>query len=510
MPIALRMPALSPTMKVGTLARWCVKVGEKVDAGTLLAEIETDKAVMEYESADNGTVARLLVAEGTKNVSVNTPIALLLEEGEGDDAVEQFLKEQQQEKPQELASEGKDENGAKQERPVPATPSKVANEESAAPSLAKTNTNTNASAKQSANLSASPPHASPPHASPPYASPLARRIAERDKVSLTGVMGTGAHGKIVAADVSSPIDGAGGYERAARVFASPRARSRARESGIAIAELRGSGPEGRIVLADVERVIGGGTGALPDFSEIPLETPFELREHSSMRSVIAERLSLSKSTIPHFYLTVSCRLDSLLLLREHINHHYEHLHKANSSRPFRVSLNDLLVKGLALALNDCRDANVAWGEEGLKQFLRVDVAVAVAVAGGLLTPIIRDAAAKPFDVVSSELRSMITRAREGSLQPHEYSGGTITISNLGMYGISNFQAVINPPQAAIFAIGAAEDVLVRDKLNGTIVSEKRVNVTLSADHRAIDGAIGAQLCASFKNIIEHPISIILS
>ena len=313
-----------------------------------------------------------------------------------------------------------------------------------------------------------------------------------------------------------------------RLFSSPLARARAKEAGIDLALLqgKGSGPQGRIVRQDIEQALTQSltqglqaeqTAALP--AALPLETPFELRPHTRMREVIAERLTLSKQTIPHFTLTTACRIDALLSLREQLNHHFYEQHRAKSSetdkeihketqKPFKLSVNDLLVKALALSLEMCPDANVAWTDEGMKHFQRVDVAVAVAIPGGLITPIVRDAASKPLVVLARALHALIARARLGKLQPQDYTGGTVSISNLGMFGIHAFQAIINPPQAAILAVGAAEKVLVKNALN-EIVEETRLYATLSADHRAIDGAAAAQLCERFKQVIEQPALLLL-
>ena len=301
-----------------------------------------------------------------------------------------------------------------------------------------------------------------------------------------------------------------------RLFSSPLARARAKEAGIDLALLqgKGSGPQGRIVRQDIEQALTQSlTQGLPteQTAALPLETPFELRRHTTMREVIAERLTLSKQTIPHFTLTTACRIDALLSLREQLNHHFYEQHRAKSSeteKPFKLSVNDLLVKALALSLEMCPDANVAWTDEGMKHFQRVDVAVAVSIPGGLITPIVRDAASKPLVMLARALHALIARARQGKLQPPDYTGGTVSISNLGMFGIHAFQAIINPPQAAILAVGAAEKVLVKNALN-EIVEETRLYATLSADHRAIDGAAAAQLCERFKQVIEQPALLLL-
>ncbi len=384
-------------------------------------------------------------------------------------------------------------------------------------------------------MTASTPCSSPretPRRSP-RATPLARRLAQ-SQGSTQGVTietlfsSNKVQGKIKAADVLDALEarqgtseqGTSGQEKnETRLFASPRARVRAAEASIDLAPLqgRGSGPRGRIIQQDVEQAARQGLsqGLSPFSSPLSVETPFELRPHTRMREVIAERLTLSKQTIPHFTLTIACRIDALLSLREQINRRLQELHRlegAASEKPFKVSLNDLLVKGLALSLEMCSQddvaVNVAWTDEGLKHFQRVDVAVAVAIPGGLITPIVRDAANKPLLVLARELHALIASARLGKLQPEDYTGGSVSISNLGMFGIQAFQAIINPPQAAILAVGAAEKVLTKNS-SCEIVEETRISATLSADHRAIDGAAAAQLCERFKQVIEQPVGLIL-
>ena len=377
-----------------------------------------------------------------------------------------------------------------------------------------------------------------PRTTPSRATPLARRLAQRQGIALESLSPPNARGgrreTIQANDVLDVLDalearqeqGAqdenkkGASQKGAsqkRLFASPRARARAKEEGIDLALLqgKGSGPQGRIVRYDVEQALTQGLQAEQDSASLPVETPFELRPHTTMREVIAERLTLSKRTIPHFTLTTACRTDALLALRAQLNHHFYEQHRrqgAEQAKPFKVSVNDLLVKALALSLDICSKeeiaVNVAWTDEGMKHFQRVDVAVAVDIPGGLLTPVLRDAARKPFVPLARELHALIARARQGKLQPQDYTGGTISISNLGMFGIQNFQAIINPPQAAILAVGAAEKVLTKNPSN-EIIEETRMHATLSADHRAIDGAAAAQLCARFKQVVEQPALLLL-
>ena len=506
MPIALRMPALSPTMKDGTLARWCVKEGDKVEPGSLLAEVETDKALMEFECADEGVVARLLVEGGAKNVPVNKVIAVLAEEGEGKQEVEKFIKENTQE-PELKAAQGESSQGAVEQGESLAAGAVEQGESLAVAAVVE-----------------------PPSVTP-AATPWARRLAENHSIPLQNLQGSGAKGKITAQDVNLQLGNAAPEysqkdsqkDNQRRIFASPRAKARAKEASLGLENIVGSGEQGRIVYQDVEKALqatsrqGGGQGGGQSYlaqsiGEIPaispLETPFEMRPHTSMREVIAKKLTLAKNTIPHFYLNIACNISNLVEMRQQVNQHFKKNAEKNNRQPLKVSINDLLVKALALALERRKDANVAWQDNGLKQFLRVDVAVAVAIQGGLITPIIRDAAKKPFQILAQELHYLIEKARAGKLKPQEYNGGTISISNLGMFGIQSFQAVINPPQAAILAVGAVEKILYQND-DKSIVQQKRMIASLSADHRAIDGAVAAKLCAEFKSIVENPIEIIL-
>ncbi len=386
------------------------------------------------------------------------------------------------------------------------------------------------------------PRATPASAHTPRATPLARRLAQSRGLALETLSPSSARGSrqgtIKADDVLDALENISPKENGdTRLFASPRARARAKEEGIDIALLqgKGSGPQGRVVQQDVEQALKQGLQQGLQQGDVqqgdmaaqvlPLDPPFELRPHTTMREVIAERLTLSKRTIPHFTLTVACQIDALLSLREQINgHFYEQHHRANLQKrqdakqdaappkSFKVSLNDLMVKALALSFEACSQedvaVNVAWTDEGMKHFQRVDVAVAVAIPGGLVTPIVRDAATKPLVVLARELHTLIARARRGKLQPQDYTGGTVSISNLGMFGIHAFQAIVNPPQSAILAIGAAEKVLAKTPSN-EIVEKTRLYATLSADHRAIDGAAAAQLCRHFKKIVEKPALLLL-
>ncbi len=428
MPIAIKMPALSPTMEEGTLARWLVKVGDTVSAGDIMAEIETDKATMEFEAVDEGTIADIAVAEGTEGVKVGTVIATLAEEGEDPASV----------KP-----------AGDEAEPAPAP---AAKEEPVAPAKATT-----------ANAPASPP-----------AAPAAAGATGGD-----------------------------------RVIASPLAKRIAADKGIDLATLKGSGPNGRIVKADVEGAQAGAaapapSAAAPAPTAAPAEAqdfgiPHEVEKLSGMRKTIARRLTESKQQIPHIYLTVDIRLDALLKLRAEIN-------DALASQGVKVSVNDMLIKALAKSLLAVPACNVQFGGDTLLRFSRADISVAVSIEGGLITPIIVDAGSKSVSAISSEMKDLAGRAREGKLQPSEYQGGTASISNMGMFGIKQFEAVINPPQAMIMAIGAGEKRPY--VVDGALDVATVMSATGSFDHRAIDGADGAELMKVFKELCEKPLGLV--
>ena len=436
MPTNILMPALSPTMEKGKLAKWLKKEGDNVKSGDILAEIETDKATMEVEAVDEGIVGKILIAEGTDDVAVNTPIAVLLGEGE-------------------KASDIKA-PAASAPKPAPAAPAKA---EPAKPVAA----------------------ASPAVEAPKPAIPAAK-----------------ANGQ------------AGG-----RVFASPLARRIAKEKGIDLAALKGSGPHGRVVLKDVESAKPGtkapAAGApataamavpMADDAIAKLYEPgsYDVVPHDGMRKIIASRLLQAKQTIPHFYLTISCDLENLLAIRERLNAHAPRDKEKNPA--WKLSVNDFVIKALALALQRVPDANATWTEGGMLKHRHSDVGVAVAIEGGLFTPIIRKAETKTLSAISLEMKDLAGRARKRRLAPQEYQGGTTAVSNLGMYGIESFSAVINPPHATILAVGAGEKraVVVGDKIE----IRTQMTCTLSVDHRAVDGALGAQLLQAFKALIEEP------
>jgi len=440
MPIELKMPALSPTMEEGTLAKWLVKEGDKVASGDILAEIETDKATMEFEAVDEGTVAKILVPEGTDGVKVGAPIAI-------------------------LAGEGEDASKAASAAPKADTPS--------APPKAAPEPKADATPK-SAPVQApveTPPAAAQPAAAPRAegdrvkASPLARRLAQAQNVDLSRLQGSGPGGRIVRAD----IDAAVGKAPAAPPSATPAAAA----------------------------APSAAHSVLPGAAEQAI--PHEAIKLSNMRKTIARRLSESKQQIPHIYLTVDTQLDALLKLRGELNAGLE-------SRGVKLSVNDLLIKALARALMEVPECNVSFAGDQLLKYSRADVSVAVSIPAGLITPIIVGADTKSVSAISAEMKDLAGRAKEGKLQPQEYQGGTASLSNMGMYGIKQFEAVINPPQGMIMAIGAGEKrpYVVNDTLKVATV----MSATGSFDHRAIDGADGARLMQAFKRLVEDPLGML--
>ena len=422
MPIPILMPALSPTMEEGTLAKWLVKEGDEVRSGDLIAEIETDKATMEVEAVDEGTVGKLLVAEGTEGVPVNEPIAVILEEGEDASAADN------------LATP----------TPAPAPPAQTSPAPEARPATATV---------------APAPAKTKPVSGRIFASPLAKRIAKDKGIDLAAVTGSGPRGRIVKVDV----------EGAPKTTARSAGKAQAPISSI-----------------DARAFYEPGT-----YDEIPL---------NSMRKTIARRLTQSKQEIPHYYLTIDCVLDELLKVRKHLN-------TEGADAGVKLSVNDFIVRAAALALKKVPEANVSFADDALLRHHHSDVGIAVALEGGLITPIIRRADEKGLAEISAEAKELATRARDKKLSPAEFEGGSFSVSNLGMFGIKNFTAVINPPQAAIMAVGVGEPrpIIVDGEVKGATV----MTVTLSCDHRAIDGALGAQLLAAFKSYIEYPPSMLL-
>ncbi|WP_338425470.1 pyruvate dehydrogenase complex dihydrolipoamide acetyltransferase [Sphingopyxis kveilinensis] len=450
MPIELKMPALSPTMEEGTLAKWLVKEGDEVKSGDLLAEIETDKATMEFEAVDEGVVSQILVAEGTDGVKVGTVIAVIAGEGEDASAA--------QAAPDPAAA--KDE--AKSAEPRDVAPAKAGAAGNSVP-------NTTAPASAGATEKAAPaPAASGDRIK---ASPLAKRLAAEQGIDLKGVTGSGPGGRIVKADLEGAPTGA-----AASVPVTP-AQAGAAE-GTAATPAPAPAPAGQI----------------PDFG-----IPHEDEKLSGMRKTIARRLSQSMQEAPHIYLTVDIRLDALLKLRGELNASLE-------SRGVKLSVNDMLIKALAVALERVPSCNVSFGGDVMRTYKRADISVAVSIPGGLITPIITDAGTKSLSKISTEMAELAGRAKEGKLKPEEYQGGTASISNMGMMGIKQFTAVINPPQAMIMAIGAGEKrpYVVDDALAIATV----MSATGSFDHRAIDGADGALLMKTFKELVESPLGLV--
>ncbi len=425
MPIPVLMPALSPTMTEGNLSRWLKSEGDSISPGDVIAEIETDKATMEVESVDEGTLGKILVAEGTEEVAVNTPIAVILEEGEDASALDGF-------------------NAGS----APAAPAKA--EET--------------------------PKAEPVPAATTAAKPS-------------------------PASASAPAGGDG-----SRVIASPLALRLAAQQGIDLATVTGTGPHGRIVKADIESYAGAPKGpaaagrSAPSAPVMEGEAEYEIVKPSNMRKVIAERMTASKQQVPHFYLTMDCEIDTLLNARKDLN-------ASAKDGAFKISVNDFIIKACAAALMQVPRANAAWSDEGIRLYKNADISVAVAIDEGLVTPIVRRAEFKGLKQISEEMADLAARAREGKLMPEEFQGGTFTISNLGMYGVKNFDAVINQPQGAILAVGAGEQRPVVK--NGELAVATVMSLTLSVDHRALDGAIGAEFLGVLKGLIENPVGMLL-
>jgi len=437
------MPALSPTMEEGTLAKWLVKEGDEVSSGDIMAEIETDKATMEFEAVEEGTIGKIVIPEGTEGVKVNDLIAVLLEEGESADDIQADGGGGGGSKPA-PAEEKSDDAAAKAEAPAPAAPEKAA---AATPAPAAPTTSDGGRI---------------------FASPLARRIAKDKGLDLTQIKGSGPKGRIVKADVES-------------AKAQPKAAAEAPKAAAAAP----AAPQGMSADAVAKMY------ADREYDEVKLD---------GMRKTIAARLTEAKSTIPHFYLRRDIRLDALMKFRSQLN-------KSLESRGVKLSVNDFIIKACALALQDVPDCNAVWAGDRVLKLKPSDVAVAVAIEGGLFTPVLRDAEAKTLSALSKEMKDLAGRARERKLAPHEYQGGTFAISNLGMMGVENFDAVINPPHASILAVGAGvRKPVVND--DGEVEVATVMSVTLSVDHRVIDGALGAQFLAAVKGYLEDPMNML--
>lgn len=454
MPTNILMPALSPTMTEGTLARWLKKEGEPVHAGDVIAEIETDKATMEVEAVDEGVLGKILVGDGTAGVKVNEPIAILVEEGEEVPAGAPATKPAEQRK-------------AEQPKPSP---------EQKAPKQEAGETGAPAAVPDAATASAKPAAAPSPHRS-----------------------------------------GNGQDTGGERIFVSPLARRMAKQAGIDLSALKGSGPSGRIVKADIEAAQKGApptsqpaapapAPAAPVSAArpaAPITAPHTLVPNSTVRKVIARRLTEAKQTVPHFYVSADVELDTLLKLRGELN--------ARSAKEgpgaFKLSVNDMLIKAAAVALRRVPKVNASWTEDAIVLYDDVDISVAVSIPDGLITPIVRHADQKGLAVISNEMKDLIERAKVGKLKPEEFQGGGFSISNMGMYGVSEFGAIINPPQAAILAVAAGQQrPVVKD---GALAIATMMTCTLSVDHRVVDGALGAEWLAAFKAIVEDPLSLML-
>ncbi|SFE33048.1 pyruvate dehydrogenase E2 component (dihydrolipoamide acetyltransferase) [Sulfitobacter brevis] len=431
MPIEILMPALSPTMEEGTLAKWLVKEGDTVSSGDVMCEIETDKATMEFEAVDEGVIGKILIADGTEGVAVNTPIAMLLEEGESADDIGKSPSKQDA-KPKEADAAPKAD--------APAQAESSATKASAAPQ------------KDGERI---------------FATPLARRIAADKGLDLSRIKGSGPHGRIVKADVENakadaPMPAGAGARPAAPTTPTP-------------------------VSADAVIKMYQGR----EFEEVKLD---------GMRKTIAARLTEAKQSIPHFYLRRDIQLDALMSFRADLNKQLEH-------RGVKLSVNDFIIKACALALQQVPDANSVWAGDRTLKLKPSDVAVAVAIEGGLFTPVLKDAETKSLSTLSAEMKDLAARARDRKLAPHEYQGGSFAISNLGMFGIDNFDAVINPPHGAILAVGAGVKKPIVGK-DGELGVATVMSVTLSVDHRVIDGALGAQLLNAIKDNLENPMAML--
>ena len=447
MAINITMPALSPTMEEGNLAKWMVKEGDSVSAGDVIAEIETDKATMEVEAVDEGTVAKLVVEAGSEAVKVNAVIAILAEEGEDALAVASA---------------------------VPSSPTSTQDKK-----------------------------------------PVENDVID-EKPSNVAVKTDHDETKPV-----SSSDSKSGSEKT-RIFASPLARRIANNAGIDLSAIKGSGPGGRIVKRDVENLSASPVVSLTKSAEIAAtdivaptmsddqtlkmfaQGSYDLVPHDNMRKIIARRLVQSKQTVPHFYLNVDCELDALLALRAQMN---DAALIIDDKPEYKISVNDMIIKALALALRDIPEANVSWTENNMVHHKHSDVGVAVSIPGGLITPIVRSAEEKRLSVIAGEMKDLAVRARTRKLNPTEYQGGSTAVSNLGMFGIREFSAVINPPQATILAVGAGEKrAIVKD---GEILVATMMSATLSTDHRAVDGVLGAQLLGAFKHYIQKPVGMLV-
>lgn len=417
------MPALSPTMTEGTLAKWLKSEGDKISSGDIIAEIETDKATMEVEAVDDGILAKIIVPAGTQNVAVNNIIAILAEEGEDTSSISLADKTTVSKQPQKMIAEE-----ANIEQKTSSSDYKI--------------TNSNSSERV-------------------FASPLARRLAKEAGIDLSKIKGSGPHGRIIKEDLKK-IEKSNLQKQTTSISKTPAT-----------------------VDENVQYNIYG--------------MAYKAQPNNNIRKVVAKRLSESKQTVPHFYLTIECILDNLLNARKELND------KAGGA--FKLSVNDFIIKAAAMALKSYPAANVSWTDDAVLQYLKADISVAVSTPNGLITPIVKSAEDKGLKAISNEVKDLATRARDGKLKPEEFQGGSFTVSNLGMYGVKEFAAIINPPQGCILAIGAGEEQAV--VINGKIEIKTVMRCTLSVDHRCVDGAVGAEYLQIFKQYIENPVSMLV-
>ena len=434
MPIEILMPALSPTMTEGNVTKWLKKEGDEVHSGDVLAEIETDKATMEFEAVDDGRLGKILVPEGAEGIKVNQPIALLLGEGEDPSALETAA------------------SPVSEAAPTTSRPRETVSVQPAARPIPERTGNGKGRI---------------------FASPLARRMAQQAGLDLAAITGSGPQGRIVKADVEAALSAEQGIPAPARPAAQPQ---------LALLAAPGAAP-----ILSKERVLA--LAGNPPYTERPL---------TAMRRVIARRLTESKQTVPHFYLTVDCEIDELLKFRAELN---------AKSDAYRISVNDFVIRAAALALRQVPAANASWSDEAILLWDTVDIAVAVALEDGLITPIVKNADGKGLAAIASETKDLAARARAGKLKLEEFQGGTFSISNLGMFGVRDFAAVINPPHGGMLAVGAGEQRPVVK--NGALAVATVMSCTLSCDHRAVDGAVGAQFLAAFKKLVEDPLTMLL-
>ena len=507
MPIEILMPALSPTMTEGNLAKWMKKEGDTVAAGDVIAEIETDKATMEVEAIDEGTLGKILIDEGTEGVAVNTPIALLLEEGEDKGALDKAAAPKADKSGADKS--GADKSGADKDgggkggkmatAGAPgegASPSDTPQADDQGKEYGQGPATLPAKGNGKGNGAAAPATSSPPaggggvgdlpkgplpEAKGPdgkriLASPLARRLAQMEGLDLAAIEGTGPHGRVVKADVLQAKEAGAGKTAPAEAKA----------------------PEGKAPDAEAQKPQAPAAAPAPAPAGPPPQ-PHEVVSLNNMRKTIAKRLAQSKQTIPHFYLTIDVALDELLAMRKQLN--------GREGADYKLSVNDFIIKASAVAIRRKPAVNAMWGGDRLYQFKEIDVSVAVAIEGGLITPIVKGADQKGLSAISAEVKDLAGRAKAGKLKPEEYQGGGFSISNLGMYGIKEFSAVINPPQACILAVGTGEQrPVVKD---GAVQIQTMMSCTLSVDHRVVDGALGAEWLAEFKKLVEDPLALLL-